>query len=445
MITNIPDYEPAMNKAVFEFRGKRNREASDQEARGVQDTGTRGAVTGGQNRDAIEVMRWLLIGAFALQVGACSVNITNTGDTRSELRKSKSLQEIIQESKRQELELLKNNEADVDANLKAYAQRHFSLADETATKKLRLYKKRLESRPNHDLTSFLLEDYHEDREFLLNASLSAPLTLTVVESNVAAVAFPTGRVVINKALVESFFSSESEISNAFLGVLIHEIAHVRYAHSLKQWIAADGANALLTAKLIRGVTMASKLLPAFTIDYQFSEWPSYRNAEKLLSLSEFAADLITVRMLEEDGHAYRDYVEYLAHMNSSNSGDESSTSLLGKRISCLNLFVDAVGIDRTLSRIVIAPKSEHYNPTIRFDIDGMRLRYSEIQKQLEAQVLENVGDPSTQEKLKSEQESLKLSIRAVHFLACACQKTFSISPQGGVLTVPNIDLIMFGI
>ena len=50
----IPDYEPAMRKAVGKFWDLRNRQSEAQGERGVTDAGTRGAVTGGKHLAPVE-------------------------------------------------------------------------------------------------------------------------------------------------------------------------------------------------------------------------------------------------------------------------------------------------------------------------------------------------------------------------------------------------------
>lgn len=60
----IPDYEPMMRRAVSDFWGIRDKQASDQEFRGVRDAGSRGSVTGGQHLNALEkLVRTVLIDA----------------------------------------------------------------------------------------------------------------------------------------------------------------------------------------------------------------------------------------------------------------------------------------------------------------------------------------------------------------------------------------------
>lgn len=56
MPVDIPDYEPLMREAVAAFWGIRDRQATEQALRGVEDAGTRGTVTGGQHLGPIEAL-----------------------------------------------------------------------------------------------------------------------------------------------------------------------------------------------------------------------------------------------------------------------------------------------------------------------------------------------------------------------------------------------------
>jgi hypothetical protein len=49
MTSRVPDYEPRFADAIREFWVVRDRQAADQKARGVQDAGNRGSVTGGRH------------------------------------------------------------------------------------------------------------------------------------------------------------------------------------------------------------------------------------------------------------------------------------------------------------------------------------------------------------------------------------------------------------
>lgn len=56
MPVEIPNYEPLMQEAVANFWAIRDRQATEQAARGVVDAGTRGAVTGGRHLGPIEAL-----------------------------------------------------------------------------------------------------------------------------------------------------------------------------------------------------------------------------------------------------------------------------------------------------------------------------------------------------------------------------------------------------
>jgi hypothetical protein len=56
MTVSVPDYEQRFAAAVREFWSTRDRQAADQLLRGVSDTGSRSAVTGGQHLDAIATL-----------------------------------------------------------------------------------------------------------------------------------------------------------------------------------------------------------------------------------------------------------------------------------------------------------------------------------------------------------------------------------------------------
>lgn len=56
MATDVPDYEPLVREAVAAFWGIRDRQATEQALRGVQDAGTRGAVTGGLHLGPVEAL-----------------------------------------------------------------------------------------------------------------------------------------------------------------------------------------------------------------------------------------------------------------------------------------------------------------------------------------------------------------------------------------------------
>ncbi|HEU5004276.1 MAG TPA: PaeR7I family type II restriction endonuclease [Actinomycetota bacterium] len=56
MTAALPDYEPRFAEAIEFFWATRNRQATEQRARGVTDAGTRGAVTGGQHLNALAAL-----------------------------------------------------------------------------------------------------------------------------------------------------------------------------------------------------------------------------------------------------------------------------------------------------------------------------------------------------------------------------------------------------
>jgi len=369
--------------------------------------------------------------------GCITFETTSTGDFDSEERYKKVIAEILKESEKSENKILGDQKLITDKELSNFVQRHFDKADEIVLRHAINARK--------SIPHITFNDYLDKRKALLDFTLKLNPTLVVVDSEFAfATAFPSGRVMISRTLARAFSAAEGEYDSGLLGILIHELIHVRDGHAIEQWATAEGRNAWVSDKVLGALANLTTLIPFLTVKYDIEYAQAFKSAKQLPELSEYAADLGAVSLLEKNGFEKVRYIAFLneinARLKASKEAAKEPFSWMQGRVDCLKLF-SATQFKKGVSEIIIGSYDDGDKVFLNLDYSGiyktieeldnpseLRKRYRSLASLTDAQLRENV--------LGRLQKDM--------FTACAIQNTFSAIPVvDGVLVTPGFDLHIF--
>lgn len=361
----------------------------------------------------------------------------STGDFDSKERLKKAIADILKDSEKSENEMLNGRIGNIDNEVIDFVQRHFYKANEIVLQHT------VEAEKAIPFVSF--NDYLDKRKTLLAFTLKLNPTLVIVDSEFAfATAFPSGRVVLSQPLAKMLYVADGIFSNALLGILIHELVHIRDGHSIEQWATADGRNALVSDYLLGAMAKLTALIPILSIKYDIGYEQTFRSAKQLPKLSEFAADLGAVSLLEKNGFDKAEYIKFLesiyARSKTSKEVSNEPFSWMKERVDCLGLFF-STHFAEGLAGIVIGSAEDGdtiiqtHNNRLVYETITILDNPNELRRQFP--ILAALSDEGLR-------QTILLKLQGNMFTACAIQNTFSTSPiVEGVLTTPGFDLSMF--
>lgn len=368
-------------------------------------------------------------------VGCITFTKTSTGDLDFKNRFDKAANDIVARSIQAE-KALEGQRVSVDPKVEQFVQRHFVKADELVMANMHAAKRILAAFP------FFYEKYAERRTILLNFTLQLQPSLDIVESKFAnATAFPSGKVVVSRALAEAFDANNDALDSVLLGILIHELVHVRDGHALEQWATADGRQAWVRDKVIGTVSKVTALIPFLTVKWDMQYETSFGSTKQLPALSEYAADMGAVSLLERAGYDSGRYIAFLSEMsaNTPATAPKDFPRLLQQRVECLGIFSKS-RFDEELQRIVIGSK----------EIDGIVYTLDFQQAYRIASLLDSPEILAEEAPIKpglshADRRSIWLTeTRKSIYMACAIRQSFpDATLKDGVLVTPTFEVMMF--
>ena len=261
----------------------------------------------------------------------------------------------------------------------------------------------------------------------------APNIMLVKSAEQSATAFADGTILVSAEFASGFdsYAAEKMSHPLLLAVLVHELIHIHDGHALQQWISADSRKAWIANVGLEWLSTLS-ILASSRLQFDFSHnSQSSLDSRFLVPLSEFAADVATVKILIQNGV---DAGQYYAFLDSRASATRSSGEiegphepLLSKRARCLNLL-RATNLDTELSGI----------PTKRLnDEPGSVWEYWHVR-----QVHNYISNPVLPQKESGTPAAIR-AIRESMFLACALAAAFpGLSQDNGVLSTPFSTFII---
>jgi hypothetical protein len=348
-------------------------------------------------------------------------------------RFEKATRDIVARSREAESAALKGQRASLDPKVAEFMQRHFVKADEIVVAHLAKLKPSL---------SRSFNAYAERREALLDFTLKLDPSLDFVESNVPnATAFPSGKIIINRPLAEAFDVNRQGLDPVLLGVLVHELLHVRDGHALEQWASADGRQAWAADRAIGVVSSLTELLP-WTFRYNIQYQISFGAAKQLPALSEYAADMGAVLLLERAGYESAPYIVFLSELSAASASrpSKTGTALLRQRTECLGTFSKS-RFEGDLQGILIGSREAGDRIVQGFDL---RPSYKI------SLLLDSPEELAKQYPLKPQmsdadrRSALLAHTRKVIFTGCAIRNSFAdIELKEGILITPTFDIAMF--
>jgi len=368
-----------------------------------------------------------------------SYSSTSNGDFDFQERFDKSTKEIVKRSIQAEEAALKGQRAAVDPKVEQYVQRHFAKADELVLAHMSAMKKALD---DNSFGNFF-NPYATQRSALLDFTLKLKPGLDIVESKFAnATAFPSGRILVNRPLAEAFDANKEGFDSVLLGILIHELIHVRDGHALEQWATADSRRAWTKDKVIGALSSLTALTPFLSIKYDHEYPLTFKSAKQLPALSEYAADLGAVSLLDEAGFDSGRYIAFLSEMSASTTASASKNGplLLRQRVECLANFAKNQ-FDEEVQSIMIG--SSEAGDTVFQTLDlTVSHKIVSLLDSPEALAKEFPGKPGV-----SDVDRRRLGLTAARmaaYVACAIRHSFpDVTVKNGHFVTPTFDLTMF--
>ena len=380
---------------------------------------------------------FLTAGLLLCLTGCITIERTATGDFGYEERLSNAVGEILETSQTSEAKLLNGKNVSSDEALVAFSERHFNKADELVSSHMMAIR--------NAIPFVTFNTYLEKREKLLEHTLALdPKLVIIAADNAFATAFPSGTVVISESLVKSFYHEENEISSGLLGIMMHELIHIRDGHAIEQWATADGRNKWVADKTLGAIADITTIIPFLSINYDIDYDVAFKSFKELPELSEYAADLAAVLLLEKNGYDERQYIHFLNQVNSliATSGviAKEPFSWLDGRIECLATF-SSVQFDGRVSRISVGSEEDGDKIVYFIDIKDLSAIYDNLDNPAELRKYYRGAEPVSDEQLR---EMILDAIEKNMFTACAIQHSFAdIEIKEGVLTTKGFDLGMF--
>ena len=219
-------------------------------------------------------------------------------------------------------EFVSQRQVSSDVNMTIAAQSNLAAATEVAD---RFY-------------SRLRKAYNSEsaRGALMRRAGEVKVSLTIVVSPSAfAKAFPGGQIIVSDTLILALLQDTNLPSPALIGVLLHELIHVRHGHAAQQWMTSDGRIRFLQDQAASGLASLVSLIPGLSIKYNVGYYEQFALPDKLPILSEYAADLGTIFLLEHAGIDARPYEDYLRSILVHTKRSDSNFELLAGRVKCI--------------------------------------------------------------------------------------------------------------
>lgn len=376
----------------------------------------------------------LALVAVCLQ-GCVSPGAGDDAPRREKLEKA--IAEIQKESAVSEEKLLKGHSVRLEASRTAYIQRHFARADEIVAQ----HAPAIES----DASFWTAGAYAGKRRVIHDYTARLKVSLAVVESTQPfAIAFPAGLVVLSRALAESFALVDEGYDSLLLGILIHEIVHLRDGHALEQWASADGRNALVSGKVLGSLADGSALIPPLSEEAAQAYPAAFGSVKQLPELSEYAADLAAVSLLSEQRLDPGSYLGYLSKVGIATRNDKGILSdpfaWLPGRTTCFRMFSGTETLDG-ISQIIIGSGEDGGREMFAIDLQNIALAYKAADKPDELRAMFANPGSASDAQLRAK---LLEQIQRNTFTACAIRQTFSANRvENGILSVPGFDPMIF--
>jgi hypothetical protein len=365
--------------------------------------------------------------AVLLCLGGCiSISKTSTGDFDFDERFRKATDSIVERSKQAEQEALKQR-ATVRADVDAYLQRHFAKADELVSARLALVRKAVGIN--------IFDDYGKRRGTLLDFTLKLQPSVDVVESRLAnATAFPSGKVLVTRPLAEGFDTSKEGYDSVLLGVLMHEMIHVRDGHALEQWATADGRSAWARDRVLSDLSAITRIIPFLSVKYDVEYPITFGAAKELPTLSEFAADLGAVALMDANGFQSAQYIAFLSDLSASATSGPGR-DLLRQRVECLGAFARTTYRQPIRVVVMSSPEDGDSKGWMNFPTE------EEVASLLDSpELLAKKFTGKAQLSDATRREILVGQMRKWMFMSCALRHSFPRAPLAdGVLTTPSFD------
>jgi hypothetical protein len=368
--------------------------------------------------------------------GCITITNTSTGDFDFKERFDKATKEILARSKQAEEAALKGQRASLDRKVERFVQWHFAQADALVIAHMSQVKRALGG------SASFFNDYAKRRAILLDFTLKLEPSLDFVESKLPnASAFPSGKVLISRPLAEAFNVNKEDYDSVLLGILIHELIHVRDGHALEQWATADGRQAWSRDQVLGAMSALTTLIPFLTIRYDVQYPITFGASKQLPALSEYAADLGAVSLLDRAGHDSGRYIAFLSEMSASVQADAGGKSgLLQQRVECLKAFSRS-RFESDLQAIAVGSREAGDDVVQTWDLRVYR-KIASLLDSPEALTKAFPAKPGTSD--AERRNNLLAAVRKSTYSECAIRRSFpGISPKDGVLTTPTFDLAIF--
>jgi hypothetical protein len=364
--------------------------------------------------------------------GCISFHKTSTGDFDFGDRFRAATDSIMESSRNAEREALKNR-ATVSADVEAYLQRHFAKANELVS----AHTSKVRAASGVGFAGFF-DEYGRRRRILLDFTLKLTPSAEVVESKLAnATAFPTGKVLVTRPLAEAFDTSKDGYDSVLLGVLLHELIHVRDGHALEQWATADGRSAWARDQVLAGLSAITAIIPFFSLKYDIEYPLTFGAAKELPTLSEFSADLGALSLMDANGFDSSRYVAFLSQLAPSGKGTERQP--LRQRVNCLGEFSRA-RYQQPMRGVLIGSErqGDKMVATIDFPTEEKVASLLASPEQLAKEFTDETKLTDAERK-----EILVSRMRKWMFMSCALRHTFPKAKlQDGILPTPAFDSVI---
>ena len=331
---------------------------------------------------------------------------------------------------------MKGNKYSENAKLIKFSQKHFAKANEIVLSHT------IEIRDAIPFATF--NDYLDKRKEILEFTINLDLALIVIDSEDAfATAFPSGIIAISESLINSLYVENDKINNVLLGILIHELTHVRDGHAIEQWATSDGRNKWVSDKTLGAVATLTAIIPFFTVNYDIKYGVAFKSFSELPELSEYAADLATVSLLEKNGFEKESYIKFLNQVNNiiNKSGLEASEpfSWLNGRVECLRDF-SSFKFDKLLG-VVIGSREDGDNIIRTINVENLKKLYNELDNPVVLRENYRGTKPLSDAQIR---ELILREIEKNMFTVCAIRNSFpNAQLKDGVLHTTGFDLSMF--
>lgn len=360
----------------------------------------------------------------------------STGDFDFTERFNNAAKEIVERSNQAAEATVKGHRATIDPKTEQFVQRHFVKAKELVDDQMDAVKHALKG------NSFFFNEYAQRRVTLLDFTMTLQPSLDIVDSTSSnATAFPNGKIIFNKPLAEAFDPNKTDFDEVLLGIMIHELMHVRDGHALGQWATADGRKAWAKDKLLGGLSSITAVLPVITIKYDKQYPVTFGASKQLPALSEYAADLGAVSLLDKAGYNSGRYIAFLSEMSANTASPPTPESkLLEERVECLSIFSKS-RFDQQLQAIVVGSGKAGDSLVMPLDFRNPYKAASLLDSPEElAKAFPGKSGLSDADRRRM----VLASIRKSFYAGCAIRYSFSdVALKDGVLITPTFDVFMF--